>query len=277
MIVDTNLYLKMPASSYDGRRFVVVVEPMLSPSTVNARVYGTDYVVIVSPADGKIRMTDVRHSYLHYVIDPLLYARSNAIDRENPILKEVRDSPMDFRFRSDPVPFTIECLIKAIEARTMDTGIPPYKIPAGVDRSELPRYQRERQAAELKMEDVRQAALHHDMTQGFELTQSFYDALKSFERDPAGLKDTIGEMVYSIDVQVEVHRARSIEFDKEADEDVLQRAKPRPLPGWILRKRSSRKAIRQTPRKWHNRCSPSLPIRFNRRQTLPGLISSWHA
>ena len=27
MIVDTNLYLKMPASTYDGRRFMVVIEP----------------------------------------------------------------------------------------------------------------------------------------------------------------------------------------------------------------------------------------------------------
>ena len=31
MIVGTNLYLKMPASTYDGRRFVVVIEPQLSP------------------------------------------------------------------------------------------------------------------------------------------------------------------------------------------------------------------------------------------------------
>ena len=44
---------------------------MLSPSTVNARIYGADYVVVVSP-HGKIPMTDVRHTYLHYVIDPLL-------------------------------------------------------------------------------------------------------------------------------------------------------------------------------------------------------------
>ena len=47
----------MPAGTYDGRRFIVVIEPMLSPSTVNARIYGTDYVVVVSPVDGKIRMT----------------------------------------------------------------------------------------------------------------------------------------------------------------------------------------------------------------------------
>ena len=131
MIVNTNLYLKMPASTYDGRRFIVVIEPLLSPSLVNARIYGTDYVVVVSPVNGKIPMSDVRHTYLHYVIEPLLYARSNAIDRMQPILKEVRDAPLDFRYRSDTVALTVECLIKAIEARTMDTGVPAYKIPAG--------------------------------------------------------------------------------------------------------------------------------------------------
>jgi hypothetical protein len=76
MIVSTNLYLKMPATTYDGRRFIVVVEPQLSPAMVNARIYGADYVVIVSPVNGKIPMANVRHTYLHYVIDPLLYARS---------------------------------------------------------------------------------------------------------------------------------------------------------------------------------------------------------
>src|SRR5208282_1451837 len=53
MIVATNLYLKMPASTYEGRRFIVVIEPQLSPHTVNARIYGADYVVVVSPVDGQ--------------------------------------------------------------------------------------------------------------------------------------------------------------------------------------------------------------------------------
>jgi tetratricopeptide (TPR) repeat protein len=234
MIVSTNLYLKMPASTEGGRRFVVVIEPMLSPHVVNARVYGTDYVVVVSPVEGKIRMTDVRHVYLHYVIEPLLEARANAIDRTQPILKEVREAPLEFRYRSDTVPLTIECLIKAIEARTMDTGIPAYAIPAGVDRSQLPKYEHERQIVLQKMDAVRWATVGHDMTQGFVLTQYFYEQLLQFERDPASLKDTIGEMVYSMDVDQQVHRARQIVFDKEADGDVLSRSKPRKLTGLDL-------------------------------------------
>jgi tetratricopeptide (TPR) repeat protein len=234
MIVNVNLYLKMPASTYDGRRFIVVVEPQLSPSVVNARVYGTDYVVVVSPVDGKIPMADVRHTYLHYVIDPLLYARSNAIDREQPILKEIRDAPLDFRFRSDTVSLTIECLIKAIEARTMDTGIPEYKIPANVDRSQLPIYEHQRDLYQQKVDAAKLAAVAHDMRQGYVLTQYFYEQLLQFEKDPASLKDTIGEMVYGMDVDQQVHRARQTEFDKEGDEDVLQQSKPHPLTGLDL-------------------------------------------
>jgi tetratricopeptide (TPR) repeat protein len=234
MIVSTNLYLKMPASTYSGRRFIVVIEPLLSPRIVNARIYGTDYVVVVSPVNGQIPMKDVRHTYLHYIIEPLLYARSNAIDREQPILKEVRDSPLEFRYRSDTVALTVECLIKAIEARTMDTGVPVYKIPAGIQRSDLPRYERERQIYQQKVDTIRVAAVRHDMAQGFVLTQYFYEQLIQFERDPASLRDTIGEMVYSMDIAQQVHRARDTEFDKQADGDVLQQSKPRVLTGLDL-------------------------------------------
>jgi hypothetical protein len=234
MIVATNLYLKMPATTYEGRRFVVAIEPLLSPKMVNARVYGTDYVIVVSPVNGSIPMNDVRHTYLHYVIEPLLYSRTNAIDRMQPILKEVHDAPLEFRYRSETVALVVECLIKAIEARTMDTGIPEYKIPAGVERSDLPRYEHERQVTAQKMETVRVAALHHDMAQGFVLTQYFFDQLIQFERDAASLRDTIGEMVYGMDIEQQVHRARQTEFDKQADGDVLQRSKPRALSGLDL-------------------------------------------
>ncbi len=234
MMVATNLYLKMPAPTYDGRRFIVLIEPMLSPNTVNARIYGTDYVVVLSPVNGSVHMTDVHHIYLHYLIEPLLYSRTNVLEREQPILKEIRDAPLAFHYRSDTVALTVECLIKAIEARTMDTGIAKYKMPASFDRSELPRYDHERQLVDQKIEGVRQAAVQHDMKQGFVLTQYFYDALIQFEKDPASLPNTIGEMVYSMDVQQQVSRARKIDFDQVADSEVLGRNKPHKLAGMDL-------------------------------------------
>jgi len=234
MILSTNYYLKMPASTYDGRRFLVVVEPQLNPHTINARVYGTDFVVVVSPVNGEIRMSDVRHTYLHYLIEPLLYQRSSAMDRFLPIMKEVKDAPLDYRLRSDIVDLTIECLIKAVEARTMDTGIQPYVAPKDEKRSDFERVEVERNAVNQKMEQVRIARVRHDMAQGYVLTAYFYEQLIHFERDPASLKDTIGELVYSMDVDHETHRAREVTFDQQADDDVLRRSAPRKLTGLDL-------------------------------------------
>ena len=138
MIVTTNVYLKMPASTYTGGRFLVVLEPMLSPAETNARVYGPDYIVVASPVNDTIHMQEVRHTYLHYVIEPLLYSRATAMDRLLPILKTVREAPLDFQYRSDIVSLVIECLIRAIE-RTMDASIAEYKIPDDVRRSDLER------------------------------------------------------------------------------------------------------------------------------------------
>jgi predicted negative regulator of RcsB-dependent stress response len=234
MIVAANLYLKMPAATYGEGRFIVVIEPMLSPNMVNARIYGTEYVVVVSPADGKIPMASVRDTYLHYVIDPLLFSRSNAVDQEQPILKAISDAPLDYRDRSDTTALNVDCLIKAIEARTMDTGVPIYQIPAGVDRSQLPLYEHRREISLRKAEAVRKASVDHDMDQGYVLTEYFYRQLIEFEKSPASLRNTIGAMVYGMNVDQEVQIARHIEFDKVADENVLQRSKPRQLTGLDL-------------------------------------------
>jgi hexokinase len=59
------------------------------------------------------------------------------------------------------------------------------------------------------------------MTQGYVFTQYFYEQLIQFEKDSVSLKDTIGEMVYSMDVDQQVKRAHHIDFDKEADGEVL--------------------------------------------------------
>ena len=234
MITKTNLYLKMPASTYSGRRFVVVVEPQLAPDTVNARIYGSEYVVIVSPRSGHIRMNDVRHTYLHYMIEPLLYTRATAIDRTMPILKQVQDAPMPYRYRADPIALTVECLIKAIEARTMDTGIPDYVIPANVNRSQLPIYQHQQEQVAARQEAVRRALVEHDMRQGYVLTGYYYNQVAYFEKGPESLTEAIGEIVYSIDVLDEAHKAHEMVFDKEADEEVLMRPKPRVLTGLDL-------------------------------------------
>ena len=234
MIVSTNYYLKKPASGYNGRHFLVVIEPLFSPGETNARVYGPDYVVVASPRDGKISMELVRHAYLHYEIEPLLFAHATSMDRMMPILHAVDDAPLDYEFKSDIVALVIECMIRAIEARTMDTGIPDVKIPANLPHSQAEQYEHARTVTEQRQEAVRQQAVNHSMTQGFVLTQYFYNDLKTFEKNPEGLDEAIGPMVYGMDIATETHRAREITFDAHGEGHVMspapqRRAQPKDL------------------------------------------------
>jgi hypothetical protein len=231
MIVDTNIYLKMPASTYSGSRFLVVIEPMLSPAETNARVYGTNYVVVASPAsDGALHMNEVRHTYLHYTIEPLIYARSGAIDRLEPFLHVIRDAPIDYRYRADIDSLVVECLIRAIEARTMDTGVDLKPIPADIARPDLERAYREHNAAVAQDAALREQSVNRSMTEGFVLTQYFYSQLIMFEKSPDSLKESIGEMVYGMDVSQEVGHVKKIQFVEETAPDIVQQVIVKPSP-----------------------------------------------
>lgn len=228
MIVSTNYYLKMPAQTSNARRFLVVLEPMLSPEETNARVYGPDYVVVASPKDGQIQMHLVRHAYLHYEIEPLLYAREDSLDRLLPLLKVVDDAPLQFTFKSDIVALVIESMIRAIEARTMETGVPEVKVPAGLSKSESEPYEHARSEAQAKIAAIKQQNVDHSMAQGYVLTQYFYDQLIAFERNPESLDEAIGPMVYGMDMSTEVHRAKQISFDAHGEDDPMSHAPVQP-------------------------------------------------
>jgi tetratricopeptide (TPR) repeat protein len=222
MILDTNFYLKQPASTYTGSRFLVVLEPMLDPAQTNARVYGSDYVVVASPVHGTVNMHDVRHTYLHYEIEPLLYAHASSMDRLLPILKTVRDAPLDYEYRADITSLVIECMIRAVEARTMPTGVTLFTIPADAPRAEIPRLEREHETTVQQAEAVRLKAVQTAMTQGFVLTRYFYNQLGEFAHSPESLSEAIGPMVYGMDVDAEAHAAKQIAFAEVAPSDVIR-------------------------------------------------------
>jgi tetratricopeptide (TPR) repeat protein len=222
MVVSTNAYLKMPASVGADSRFAVVLEPLLDPGQTNARVYGADYVVVTSPTrDDKVRMDEIRHTYLHFELEPLLYSRASSMDRLLPFLKSVREAPLEYTFRSDIVSLVTECMIRAVEARTMETGVAPFKTPAVVTHTEFAAVERQRHATEQKAEAVRQAAVKRDMEQGYVLTAYFYDKLVGFEKEPQSFKETIGEIVYGMDVPSELSRVKHVAFSQQNEGDVV--------------------------------------------------------
>ncbi len=233
MVVETNAYLKPPTSTGGGSRFLVVLEPLLSPSQVNARVYGTDYVVVASPSKGTIRMDEARHTYLHYKIEPLLYARQSSMERLLPILKTIREAPLDYVYRADIVSLVIECMIQAIEARTMQTGVIIPKAPANMRKADMEEVDRGIRLAHEQDAALRHARVQHDMQEGFVLTQYFYERLQRFESEPQSFKESIGEMVYGMDVPSEMSRVKQVKFLPEGNADVVHRT-PRQLAGLDL-------------------------------------------
>jgi len=201
MIQSTDLYLRMPLSGFAGRSFTVYLEPMCAPGQVNSRNYMQDfYYLVVSPAATNLHMDALRHTYLHFILDPLVARRGTELERLQPILKPLARAPMAEEYKNDTGLLVIECLIRAVEARTP----PDSKMP----------------------EKERQALVQRDEAQGFILTGYFYNQLRDFEKGAVGLQDAFPGWLRNIEVDREKKRASQIAFASQAEPEVMQAAKP---------------------------------------------------
>jgi tetratricopeptide (TPR) repeat protein len=198
MTFDTEIYLKLPSAGYLGRQFTVYVDAMGAPSQTNARNYASDYYVVFSPTSGTaIKMQQIRHTYLHYLLDPLALKSNLSMNRLQPLLTAVQSAPMDDAFKTSISLLVTECMIRAIELRTDST----------------------------KNEDQRKQALNDDDSDGYVLTRSFYDELAAFEKDPSGLRNAYPGLLSGIDVGKEAKRAKTIAFANEAAPELLRAAR----------------------------------------------------
>jgi hypothetical protein len=227
MILNTNIYLHQPVSSYDGRRFLVLLEPMLSPGLTNARVYGSDYIIVMSPDDTlsgvPVNMDEIRHIYLHYVVEPLVYSRGRAMERMQPLLRSVQDAPLEFFYKSDIVALMTECLIKSIEAHLYMIPEPqPQKLRGARSREELAQYDIQKAAYDAKTSVARDNLVMQDERQGWVLTRYFYKGLTSMQRNGDGLRDEIAPMIYGMDVEREKKEDEQILFVKTVPPDPLR-------------------------------------------------------
>ncbi len=226
MILRTNIYLHQPVSSYDGRRFLVLLEPMLSPALTNARIYGSDYIIVTSPdnnpAGDPVRMDDIRHIYLHYVVEPMVYSRGSAMERIQPLLRGVADAPIDFAYKSDVEALLTECLIKAIEAHLYQLAEPAPKRPAMIkNRTEVEQYQDAKALYDRETVAAQNVIATKDDRAGWVLTGYFYQALSAMGDKGDGLRDEIAPMIYGLDVDGARRRAETMVFVKDASSDPL--------------------------------------------------------
>jgi hypothetical protein len=93
-LTQADVYLKLQFSSYVGRRFVIYLEPLFSPAQVNSRNYSDDYFLVDSPGqDGALHLQGIRHTYLHYILEPLALKHGSTMKRLDPLLENLQQRP----------------------------------------------------------------------------------------------------------------------------------------------------------------------------------------
>jgi hypothetical protein len=201
MVFDTDIYLRLQSGGYLGRSFTIFLDFMGDPNEANARNYGADYYVVLFPSPDPtsvdpLKMPQIRHTYLHYLLDPMAEKHFSSIKRLDPLLQSVKRAPLEDNFKTDISLLVTECLVRAIEIRTTGT----------------------KQTAEA----MRLQAVDDAVKQGYILTRYFYTSLLAFEKDPAGLRSSYSDMLNNIDIKAQQKAASEVQFTRVSAPELVQ-------------------------------------------------------
>jgi TolA-binding protein len=179
-VLETNGYLRNVTSGYMGRRFQVYVDLIGPSSQVHTRSIKDDYFVVVSPpADA--RVDDIRHAYLHYLIEPLATKFYERFVRARGLIDYAQAAPaLEGIYKDDFLLLATESLIRAVEARIT-------RQPAKAQEA---------------------------LSEGFVLTPYFFESLPAYEKQEAAMRLYLPEMLDAIDLKKEDRRLQQVQFAK---------------------------------------------------------------
>lgn len=189
-------YLRGPSATYLGHRFLVWAEPLGAPNQVMAFNYMDDYNVVVTAAT-EIPAADVRHEYLHYVLDPITNKYSDDLQKMASLYDFAQNAPLvaEVYTRSQWVDLATECFIKAVESR--------------IER--------------------KPALAEQALREGYILTPAFVEQLAIFESQETAMKTYFPDMLERIDVKHEQKRLAAVTFVTERAVRTVH-VKPPPAP-----------------------------------------------
>ncbi len=180
-VLTVNAYLRQQTSGFKGRHFQIFIETLAAPNQIQTRSYGEQYYVVITPSP-EPRTFDVRHAYLHYLLDPLATRYQEIVNRKKPLIDiATRSRVLPESYKQDFLLLVTECLIKAMEARL-----------------------------DHKPETVQEALM-----QGYILTPYFSEALAAFEKQDQGMLLYYSQMVGAIDNVKENARLDKIVFNTD--------------------------------------------------------------
>jgi len=194
-VLQVNTYLRQQTSGFKGRHFQIFLELQAAPNQIQTRSFGDSYTIVVTPSP-ELRVFDIRHAYLHYLLDPLATRYHDILERKKPIADQAqRAQALDDSFKQDFLLLATESLIKAVEAKL----------------------------------DRRPAGVQEALRQGHILTPFFADELPAYEKQEQAMLFYYPELVGAIDVKTEYTRLAQVEFDKQVMVRVVK-ATPAPAP-----------------------------------------------
>lgn len=180
-LLEVNAYFRSLTSGYLGRRFQVYVDLLGAPNQIHMRSYQDDYYIVLT-ASPEPQAEDIRHAYLHYLLDPLVMRHSEDLNKKRGLIDYAQGAPyLAEYYKTDFLLLTTESLIKAIEARLA-------KKPVLVDQA---------------------------LREGYVLAPCFAEALPVYERQEQSMRFYFPELVKAIDLKKEEQRLDKIEFASE--------------------------------------------------------------
>ena len=196
-VLQVNGYMRQMTSGFKHRRFQIFVELQASPNQIQTRSYSDDYTVVVTPSADP-RIFDIRHAYLHYLLDPMATYNQEILNRKKSLVDHaLRAQALGDSYKEDYLLLVTESLIKAVEARL------DHK-PAGIPEA---------------------------LKDGYILAPYFAEALPVYEKQESSMLIYYKEMVQAIDVYKEDKRLTNVEFNKvSAERPPLKPAAPAPPP-----------------------------------------------
>jgi len=181
-VLQVNGFLRNETSGTSARWFQIYVDLLGAPNQIQTRSYGRDYFVVITPS-AEPRIFDVRHAYLHYLLDPMATRHEEVIMHTRGLADHAQRAPsLDQSFKSDYLLLVTESLIKAIEARM----------------------------------DKKPAVANDAMKQGYILTAFFAEQVQAYLKQEQAMRFFYPTMIAAIDLKREDARLAGIEFAAQA-------------------------------------------------------------
>lgn len=180
-IADANGYTRSFTSGYMGRTFSVYVDLLGAPGKTHSRNFGDEYFLVIAPAQ-QPPAADIRHAYLHYLIDPLPYKFSAVVNKKRGLVDYAEMAPLlDSSYKTDFLLLTTESLIKAIESR-------------------------------LSPSNEARTIIGTALAEGYVLTPALAELLPSYEKQEAAMRLYFPDLINAIDVKKEGTRLEAVTF-----------------------------------------------------------------